>query len=59
VSYRTILITNDPPFRTITLNRPERRNAMTQEMQSELTYALEDASDQCRCLILTGAGEAF
>ena len=59
MSYKTILITNDPPIRTITLNRPERRNAMTQEMQSELTYALEDASDQCKCLILTGAGEAF
>lgn len=59
MSYKTILITNDPPIRTITLNRPQRRNAMTQEMQSELTYALEDASDQCKCLILTGAGEAF
>lgn len=59
MNYSAILVTNDPPIRTITLNRPERRNAMTQEMQSELTYALADAPGECRCVILTGAGEAF
>lgn len=58
--YKTILIDNNPPIRTITLNRPTRRNAMTQEMQTELITAMEDASaSDCRVLILTGAGEAF
>jgi methylglutaconyl-CoA hydratase len=58
--YRTILVEDNPPVRTITLNRPERRNAMTQAMQSELIGAFEDtASSDCRVLILTGAGDAF
>ena len=61
MSYRTILVNDDPPIRTITLNRPERRNAMTQEMQTELISAFEEAAaaDQIRVAILTGAGEAF
>lgn len=60
MSYRTILIDDNPPIRTITLNRPERRNAMTQEMQTELIRALEEtAAGSFRVLILTGAGEAF
>jgi methylglutaconyl-CoA hydratase len=42
------------------LNRPERRNAMTQEMQTELLSVMEEtASSSCRALILTGAGDAF
>jgi methylglutaconyl-CoA hydratase len=60
VSYNTILIEDNPPIRTVTLNRPARRNAMTQEMQTELIEALEKtAATQCQVLILAGAGEAF
>ena len=60
MSYRTILIDDNPPIRTITLNRPERRNAMTAEMQTELIRAFEEsATGTTRVLILTGAGEAF
>jgi methylglutaconyl-CoA hydratase len=45
---------------TITLNRPERRNAMTPEMQMELIDALEAAAQSdCRVLVLAGAGKAF
>jgi methylglutaconyl-CoA hydratase len=60
MTYRTIIVEDHPPVCTITLNRPDRRNAMTKEMQTELISAFEDtvASD-CRVLILTGAGEAF
>lgn len=60
MSYRTILVDDNPPIRTVSLNRPERRNAMTQEMQTELIQALEEtAAGSFRVLILTGAGEAF
>lgn len=60
MSYKTILVTDDPPIRTITLNRPERRNAMTQEMQLELIGVMEDSvANRCRALIITGAGDAF
>jgi methylglutaconyl-CoA hydratase len=59
-SYITIFVTDSGPVRTITLNRPERRNAMTPEMQTELIAALEDAiAAGCRVLILSGAGNAF
>jgi methylglutaconyl-CoA hydratase len=60
VNYSTILIANDGVARTITLNRPERRNAMTPEMQMELIAAMEEAAkSDCRVLVLAGAGEAF
>jgi methylglutaconyl-CoA hydratase len=60
MSYKTILITDNPPIRTITLNRPERRNAMTYEMQLELISAMEEsAASHCCALIITGAGDAF
>lgn len=58
---RTILSSEQDGIRTLTLNRPERRNALTPEMQSELIHALEEAatSASVRVLVLTGAGEAF
>lgn len=60
MNHKTILVTDSDSIRTITLNRPERRNAMTREMQTELISALEEtAATQCSALILTGTGEAF
>lgn len=49
------------PLATITLDRPEARNAYSDEMCEQLVAALERAehSDAVRCVILTGAGEAF
>jgi methylglutaconyl-CoA hydratase len=60
LDFKTITVTEIASIRTITLHRPERRNAMTPEMQVELISALEDAaSSGCRVLVLAGAGEAF
>jgi methylglutaconyl-CoA hydratase len=60
LSYSTILIADDERIRTVTLNRPERRNAITPEMQLELIAALEEAaSASCRVVVLKGAGDAF
>jgi methylglutaconyl-CoA hydratase len=60
VDYKTILVTESGSIRTITLNRPERRNAMTPEMQMELIAALEEATESdCGVVVLTGAGESF
>ncbi len=46
---------------TITLNRPDRLNAWTQTMCSELLAAFDraDADDDVRVVIVTGAGRAF
>lgn len=60
MEYATILIADKDAVRTITLNRPERRNAMTPQMQLELISALEEAATSgCRVLVLRGAGEVF
>jgi methylglutaconyl-CoA hydratase len=50
-----------PQVTVLTLNRPERRNALTIELLSELIAAIKIASDEPRerVLILRGAGAAF
>ncbi len=46
---------------TITLNRPERLNAWTQQMGVEMRAAFDaaDADDEVRAVIVTGAGRGF
>ena len=50
-----------PQVTVITLNRPERRNALTLELLTELSRAIRVTSEQTqqRVLILRGAGAAF
>src|SRR5277367_6357701 len=56
----SILVSDEGAVRTITLNRPERRNAMNPEMQLELIAAFEDAAaSDIRVVLLAGAGDAF
>jgi enoyl-CoA hydratase len=47
--------------RVLTLNRPDRLNALTQELIDELILALRaaDADQSCRAVVLTGAGRGF
>lgn len=46
--------------RTLTLNRPEKRNALSPELIDELAVALHEAAEcSCGVVILTGAGPAF
>jgi methylglutaconyl-CoA hydratase len=61
MGYETILVTEAEGVRRITLNRPERRNAMTPEMQEELigAFGMADAARDCRVVVLAGAGESF
>ncbi len=60
MNYTTILVTDKASIRTITLNRPERRNAMAPGMQVELIAAMEAAAaDNCHVLVFAGAGDAF
>ena len=53
--------TQSAQITVITLNRPERRNALTLELLTELCAAINVASQQPeqRVLILRGAGAAF
>ena len=60
MGYSAILVTEVDGIRTITLNRPERRNAMTPQMQDELIAAMDEAAaSDCRVVVFAGAGEAF
>ncbi len=61
MNYEHILYTVEENILTITLNRPEKLNAFTGKMQSELLDALDkaDADDDIRAIIFTGAGRGF
>ena len=58
--FKNLLIHSEDGVQTITLNRPEKRNALSAALIEELTMALHDA-EACDCgvVILTGAGSAF
>jgi enoyl-CoA hydratase len=59
----TLLLVDDPaPFvRRITLNRPEKRNAMNATLRREILEALReiDRDDDVRVTIIRGAGKCF
>lgn len=50
-----------PPAVVLTMNRPDRRNALSRDLIAALTAAFTRARDDAavRCVILTGAGNAF
>jgi 2-(1,2-epoxy-1,2-dihydrophenyl)acetyl-CoA isomerase len=61
VGYQTLLVERAGAIATITLNRPEARNAIDLTMRQELVAALDevDADAAARVLVLTGAGGHF
>ncbi len=61
MSYENILVDIDGPVATITLNRPERLNALSQGLLSDLEAALRELNpgDDVRVIRLRGAGRAF
>ncbi|WP_296417516.1 enoyl-CoA hydratase-related protein [Pseudooctadecabacter sp.] len=44
---------------TLTLNRPELKNALNVQMRAEIVHAVKAAEKEARVLILGGAGDAF
>ncbi len=60
-TYEHIIVDVDGPIARVTMNRPERMNAMTNLMLRETTQALGHiaADPDVRVLVLTGAGRAF
>src|SRR5256884_578107 len=58
--YSTLLLDISGAVATITLNRPDKRNAISATMMAELQTALDDIEkSHARVAILTGAGTAF
>ncbi|HUB02767.1 MAG TPA: enoyl-CoA hydratase/isomerase family protein, partial [Terriglobales bacterium] len=60
MSYQNLQLTSESGIATITLNRPDKRNAISYELISDLLSALSEVQKSpARVLILTGAGKAF
>lgn len=60
-TYQEILTDIEDQILTITLNRPDRLNAWTGQMQVEVQDAIEQAGGDgaIRCIVVTGAGRGF
>jgi enoyl-CoA hydratase/carnithine racemase len=56
-----VIVTDDGPIRTVRMNRPEKKNALTHTMYERLTEALQSAgsNDAIRCIVIAGVPGAF
>lgn len=56
-----VLITTDGAIRTLTMNRPDKRNALNDELIAALKSALNeaDADESLRAIVIRGAGKDF
>lgn len=61
MTYETLLIERSDEITTITLNRPQSKNAMNPQMHFDMRDALAEVErdDGCRVLVITGAGDSF
>jgi enoyl-CoA hydratase/carnithine racemase len=59
--FRTIALFEEAPAARITLNRPEKRNALSLELMEEMVAALETLAtrEDVRAIVIDGAGPAF
>jgi enoyl-CoA hydratase/carnithine racemase len=59
--YQTLLVRKDDGVAWVSLNRPEVRNAVNQQMQDELAavWTAFRYDDDVRCVVLTGEGHSF
>ncbi|KAA0226708.1 enoyl-CoA hydratase/isomerase family protein, partial [bacterium] len=62
MGFETIIYEKRAPIAFVTLNRPEKLNALSQQLQAEVREALEDAGwadDAIRVIVLKANGRAF
>lgn len=59
--YQTILVHDRGAVRALTLNRPDRKNALHPVLINELVWAMDDAVEDAdvRSIVITGSGTAF
>jgi len=58
--FTTLTLDCDGPLAIVTLNRPDKRNAISYELIDDILRALQEVENsQVQILILTGAGKAF
>lgn len=56
-----LIVTDEDSTRVITLRRPEKKNALTQEMYLAMSEAIDSAQDNAaiRCIVITGGSGVF
>jgi 2-(1,2-epoxy-1,2-dihydrophenyl)acetyl-CoA isomerase len=59
MKYHTITLEIADGLGVLTLNRPEKMNALTSQMRAEIAYAMRETAKEARAIVLTGAGRAF
>ena len=61
MKYKDLIYRAKDRIATVTLNRPDRMNALTPNLEAELHRAFDeaDADPQVKVVVLTGAGAAF
>ena len=60
-AYETVLVEKDDGITWVTLNRPEKRNAMNPQLHFDMVEALTwlNTDDETKVLVLTGAGQSW
>ena len=58
-AYQTITLEIADDIAVLTLNRPDRMNALSTQMRAEITDAASSVESQARVLVITGEGKAF
>lgn len=59
MNYETVALEIADGLAVLTLNRPDKMNALTTQMRAEITHAMKDAAIKARCVVITGSGPAF
>lgn len=61
MSFTNLLVAREGPVAVVTLNRPQRRNALSLELMRELIQCLDEASRdrEVRAIILAASGKVF
>lgn len=59
MKYETITVDITDGLGILTLNRPDKMNALTTQMRAEIAFAMGDMAKTARVIVLTGSGRAF
>ena len=59
MDYTTITLENACHMAVLTLNRPDKYNALNVQMRAEICHAMMEAGKSSRVVVITGEGKAF
>ena len=59
MDYQTLTFDVTDGLAVVTLNRPDKMNALTTQMRAEIEHAFTQGGKLARCVVITGAGRAF